>query len=406
MRADVLTDKVERPDHVPADLVVDFDCFTLTADDGDVQKQWYELARRTPDIFWTPYNGGHWVATRAEDIRVMQADYERFSMAEQVIPKARRGIPTPPLDLDPPEHFKYRRILAPFFLPRGIAQVEESIHAVMREIIERVAPLGECEFMQDVARHLPIIVFLRLMGLPLEQREELLELAEAYSSATRVEDSQKARLAMREYMVTQIEARRRNPEDDLLTAVVQAEIDGEPISEEMLQGMCTLLLSGGLDTVKSMLGFTARFLATHPQQRRRLAQNPDMIPGAVEEFIRRQGITNTARLVTHDFEFKGILFKKGDQVQIPNSLIGLDPDVNDRPLEMDFDRPAPIKHGAFGGGPHVCVGASLARTELRIFLQYWLDAIPDFELKPGSCPEVRVGMTNTILDVHLVWETD
>lgn len=395
--------KVERPDHVPADLVVDFDCFTLTADDGDVQKQWYELGQKTPGLFWTPYNGGHWVATRAETIHVIQSDHERFSMAEQVIPKGRRGIPTPPLDLDPPEHFKYRKIIAPFFLPKGIKQIEDSIHEVMQEIVDRVAPLGECEFMADVARHLPIIVFLRLMGLPLEQREMLLELAEAYSGATRLEDSQQARLNMRAYMIEQIEDRRKNPQDDLLTAVVQSRIDGEPISEEMLQGMCTLLLSGGLDTVKSMLGFTARSLAIHPEQRRQLVENPEMIPDVVEEFIRRQGITNTARLITRDFEFNGVQFKAGDQVQIPNCLAGLDSDWNENPLELNFNRPQPIKHAAFGYGPHLCPGAALARTELRIFLQYWLKAIPEFELKAGARPTVRVGMTNTIQNVYLVW---
>ena len=392
-----------RPAHVPEELVVDFDVFSLACDDGDVQKAWYELVRDTPDIFWTPRNGGHWVATRADDIRVIQADHERFSMREQVIPKGRRGIPTPPLDLDPPEHFKYRKILAPFFLPKGVAKVEQSVREVMGEIVKRIAPQGRCEFMRDVARHLPIIVFLRLMGLPLEHRERLLEMAEDYSSAVEVADSQRARLAMREYMTGQIESRRRSPQDDLLTAVVQATVDGEPLREEMLQGMCTLLLSGGLDTVKSMLGFTARFLATHPEERRYLARNRAAIPRAVEEFIRRQGITNTARLITKDFEYKGVRFRKDDHIQIPNSLVGLDPELNEDPLKMDFGRQR-SQHAAFGTGPHLCPGAPLARVEMRVFLEHWLEAVPDFELKPGVQPRSRVGMTNTMNEMHLVWD--
>lgn len=394
---------LEYPSHIPADRVLDFNFFDITAGDGDVQKTWYELQQNTPDIFWTPHNGGHWVATRAEDIKIIQADHERFSMKESSLPRGRRGIPSPPIDLDPPEHFKYRKLIAPFFLPKGVAKIEPSIHDVMQEVIERVAPQGECEFMSDVAKHLPIVVFLRLVDLPLEDREMLLDMSEAYMSASNVEASQQARRDLRDYMVKQIEERRQNPRGDVISSLVQAEVDGAPMAEDALQGMCTLLLSGGLDTVKSMLGFTARTLATHPKQRRQLVEDPSLIPTAVEEFIRRQGITNTARLITHDFEFKGLQFKKGEQIQIPNSLVGLDPDFNDNPLELDFSR-KPVKHGAFGSGPHLCPGAALARTELRIFLEYWLKAIPDFELNPDKSPVVKVAVTNSVKEVWLTWK--
>jgi len=200
-----------------------------------------------------------------------------------------------------------------------------------------------------------------------------------------------------------VEDRRAHPRNDLLGQLIAGKIEGRPINDEELRGTCTLLLGGGLDTVASMLGFIARFLATHPEHRRQLVEQPKLVPRAVDELIRRHGVANTARLVTRDFEFQGVPLREGDMIQIPNCLYGLDEARVDDPLRVDFNRPTPIPSAAFGNGPHRCPGMALARLEIRLFLEEWLPRIPDFHIKAGTIPVAAVATTNSMRELWLSW---
>lgn len=272
-----------------------------------------------------------------------------------------------------------------------------------REIVARIAPRGECEFVSEVSNVMPIIVFLGMMDLPLVDRGELMPWAEqAMRGAThelRIEGFQ----WMTEYVRKWVDERRARPGDDLISKVARARVGDREIAYEETMGMCVMLMLGGLDTVAGMIGFITRFLAMNPGHRQRLVNNPDILPMAIEELIRRHGLSNTSRIVTRDMDFHGVLFRKGDAVMIPNCLFGLDEAMHNNPLTVDFDRPTPIRHAAFGNGVHICPGGILARREIKVFLQEWLARIPDFAIKPGTQPVMVTGNVNSMNEMHLVW---
>jgi len=399
--------RVDKPPHVPADRVVDFDFYNLPGADQDIQLAYRAVQQSAPDIFWTPHNGGHWVATRAEDIEAMQRDHERFSHRRIVLPRMPPEAPAQiPLEIDPPRHSGYRRPLMRALLPNVVNALDGKINQITTELIDGFAARGACEFIGEFASILPINVFLDLVDLPRADRDYLLPLTEDSVRGSTVEVRMASHQAVANYLQKWIVARRETPGEDLLSQIVNAEIDGEKISHAEATSFATLVLFGGLDTVASMLGFVARYLAMHPGHRRQLVAGLDdeaFMKTAIEELLRRHGIANTARYITRDFDYKGLRFREGDMILPPNLLVGLDERKVENPLNVDFTRPFPIPHSTFGNGPHTCPGAVLARRELRVFLDHWLRRIPDFAIKPGTRPVMATGLVNGILRLELVW---
>ncbi|SEJ90132.1 cytochrome P450 [Paraburkholderia diazotrophica] len=388
------------PDHVPRELVVDFDYMNPPGAQDDVHLAWKSL-HAGPDIIWSPYYGGHWIATRGEDIEAMQKDHARFSHRSVNIPPLNE-TQLVPLELDPPEHTAYRNLITPAFLPQAIASLESDVRSLAIELIEKLAPRGECEFVSEFSKLLPIVIFLRLADLPLSDREQLLEWAE-WAVRGNFEQRSESQQRLIGYIATWVEKRKVEPGGDLVSLIVNAQIDGRPISPERMFGMFIVVLFGGLDTVASMMGFIARFLAESPAHRRQLIENPELMVSSVDELIRRFGVANTSRLITHDMEYKGIQFKKGDQIQLPNSLFGLDDRKFSNPLAVDLTR-KPVIHAAFGNGPHRCPGSFLARTEIKVFLQEWLKRIPDFRIRENDKPRCGSGSVNGMLYLPLAWD--
>ena len=396
-----------KPAHVPDELVVDFDIYDLPGGSEDPQLAYRAFQQTKPDIFWTPRNGGHWVATRAEDIEVMQRDFERFSHKYITIPPM-VGFPRQvPLEVDPPEHTTFRRPLMQALLPRVVAQMEDKIREVTVNLIEAFVAKGECEFIEEFAKVLPIYVFLDLVDLPRSDREYLLPWAEQSTRGTTVEARAEAWRKVSEYLEGSIIQRRQKPGSDLLSQLMQARYpDGREISHQDAVSFGVLVLFGGLDTVASMLGFITRFLATHPEHRRQIAANlgdDGFMRSALEELLRRHGIANTARYIAKEFEYKGVSFRAGDMILPPNLLVGLDDRKIADPLTVDLTRPFPNGHAVFGNGPHTCPGAVLARREIRTFIEEWFARIPDFEIKPGTQPVIATGMVNGVLELWLSW---
>ncbi|MBV9996747.1 MAG: cytochrome P450 [Caulobacteraceae bacterium] len=391
------------PAHVPPELVVDFDMFAPPGVEEDVQLAWRRLHDIAPDVFWTPRNGGHWIATRAEDIETIQIDYDRFSHRNHVIPMQPRHFPSLPLGVDPPRHGPYRKLIARAFLPKEVDRLERTVRQVALGLLDKLEPRGECEFMEDFARVLPVTVILGLLGLPQEDRPRLIQLAEMIVRTPGLERRLDAQAKIREYLGEWIPRRLADPGDDLISYVVTSEFDGRAINEDEMYSLCSILLVGGLDTVASMMGFICKFLAEHPEHRRQLADEPQLMRNAVEELIRRHGVSNTARYVTHDFEFGGAPLKEGDLIQIPNSLFGLDERKVADPLRVDFHRDFPSPHAAFGNGVHTCPGAILARREIKVFLEEWLKRIPDFQVKPGTKPVLVTGRVSSVVRLELSW---
>jgi hypothetical protein len=190
----------------------------------------------------------------------------------------------------------------------------------------------------------------------------------------------------------------------LISRVVKAEVNGRPVRQDEVLGMTTLLFFGGLDTVASMLSFVARFLARNASHRRQLIDDPKLIPGAIEEFLRRHGLSNTVRILNEDAELGGVQLKKDDIIMVPISLHGMDERRFPDALSLDFKR-KPV-HATFGNGPHRCPGSNLARTEVRVFLEEWLKRIPEFEITPGEQSRTATGAVNTVTYLPLSWPVD
>lgn len=401
-----IAENVQRPAHVPAELVRDFNLYDIPGSAEDVQAAYAAIQQSSPDIFWTPHNGGHWVATRGDDIIAMQRDYQHFSHKHIVLPPMPEGTPRQiPLEMDPPEHARYRRPLMQALMPAIVAELESTVRDVAIKAIERVLPQGECEFIEDFAKILPIHVFMELVDLPIADKAILLPLAEDSVRGSTAEIRLDAHRAMGAYLLDKVRARRENPGEDLLSKLVNVEVGDGRISEAEAVDYATLVLFGGLDTVAGMIGFIARFLALNPGHRQQLVARLDdevFLKQAMEELIRRHGLANTARVITQDFDYKSVRFRAGDRILPANLWVGMDDRLNENPLIVDFNREKPV-HAAFGNGAHACPGAVLARREIRIFLQEWLSRIPDFHIKPGAAPVLATGMVNGVLRLDLIW---
>lgn len=390
-----------KPEHVPASLLRDFDYRNFPGHETDVHLAWKRL-HEGPDVFWSPHHGGYWVATRADDIDVMQTDHARFSYKHITIPPQEEFPPLAPLEFDPPEHGPLRAIISPAFAPKPMQRIEADLRRLSTELLDRIVPQGACEFVDAYAKRLPIVTFLRLVDLPLEDRDHLLDLTEKSVRPRSGEEHRQAFIGLREYTGKWIRARRARPGPDLFSRIVNATVDERPLTEAETAGMLSNVIFGGLDTVASALSFTARCLAENPQVRAELRDDPALIPAAIEEFFRRFGIPNTAREITHDIEYKGVTLLAGEQILLSKTLHGLDERRYPEPLALNFARPSG-QHAAFGGGPHRCPGSFLARLEMRIFLEQWLERIPQFHIQPGEQPRTSSGAVNGVLYLPLAW---
>ena len=391
------------PAHVPEELVRDVDYTNLIQGDEDAQEAWKRVQQTSPEIFWTPRNGGHWVVTRASLIEEIQEDFERFSHRFVTAPPTPVEFPML-ISMDPPEHTEMRKVIMPALNKTALQNLEDEARKAAREIVAEIAPRGECEFVSEFSNVLPIVVFLGMMGLPLEDREMLLPVAETCLRGPTLDARLDAHKVLNAYVRKWVEERRAKPGTDLISRVAHSQVGDREITFEETMGMCVMLMLGGLDTVAGMLGYVTRYLAMHPEARHRLIDDPEIMPSAIEELIRRHGLANTSRYITRDMDFHGVKLKEGEMIQVPNVLYGLDDALHDDPLTVNFDRPTPIRHAAFGNGVHICPGGILARREIKVFLQEWLARIPDFAIKPGTKPKMATGAVNTVHELHLVWE--
>lgn len=393
---------VNVPAHVPSHLVIDWDFYNPPGGDTDINGAWKKL-HDGPDIVWTPYNGGHWILTRAEDIEFAQKNHDPFSMREINLPASTTTARILPLAADPPEHAGYRAIINRSFSPQMVRNMEDEIRALTVELIEGFRSKGGCEFMADFAMKLPITIFMRLVDLPLDDLDKLLEWTEASVRGSQ-EQREEAQRGLFAYLQEIIRQRQDNPGDDLISAIVNGQVSKRPLTQEEINGMMVNVVFGGLDTVASTMGFATLYLARNPEHRRKLGSSPELIPNAVEEMLRMFGPSSTGRVITRDYDYKGVQFKEGDRVYVRPGLHGMDERKFKCPMQADFERENVSQQASFGNGPHRCAGALLARMEIRVFLEEWFKRIPDFELKPGEQPRFEAGMVNCVTRVPLVWQ--
>lgn len=396
----------EIPAHVPPELVVDIDVYALPAGDIDAQLGWRKFAEHADKgpLVYSPYNGGHWVVTVPEDIPRFQRDNKNFGNKVITLPD-RPGPRLVPLEADPPNHAAYRRNVLPIFAPGRLKQLEPGIRALTVELVEGLQPKGGCDFISDFALKLPIIVFLQIMGLPQHDGTHLNSLVDTFARSPDVNMKMQALGEMSAYVDSAIKERLREPRDDAITHITQAQIDGRPYTHEEMLSTLTLLALGGLDSVAMHISFIALYLARHPEQRAYVRDHLDDLGPVIVEFARRFPIAQMMRQVLNDYEHGGVTMKEGDMVAIPAALYNLDEAIFGNAADVDFSRPGGKLHLTFGTGPHACVGSGLARLEVMIFLQEWLSRIPDFQVDPAVPVKCRSAVTNAVDQLSLIWPT-
>jgi cytochrome P450 len=389
------------PPHVDPRLVVDFDYLDPPglAEHGDVYRGWAVL-QDGPDIVWTPHHGGHWIVTRGEDIRWAQEEWRILSHDEISVPRGTSPY-LPPITTDPPVSSRYRAVLNPGFTRGRVKEVyEPRTRALTIELIERLRPRGSCEFVTEFARVMPVLVFLGIVDLPAERREEFIAWGHGLS---REETRPEFEAKIAGYLGEVLRQRGAEPGDDLLSDIARWRGNPRCAGEHETIGMAMLVFSGGLDTVASELAFAMKELATRPELQARLREEPAVIPRAAEEFLRRHAVAFSARLVKERCERKGACLMPGDLVMVPVALSGIDERLYPEPWKVDFDR-APAPYNTFGNGPHRCLGEHLARMELRVFLEEWSARMPTVRLDPNLPPLPQCGAVEGLGRLKLVWE--
>jgi cytochrome P450 len=324
--------------------------------------------------------------------------------------------PLIPIQLDPPQHKGYRKVLDPIFAPRVINPMVDPITDLINEHIDGLIERGECIFDHEVAVPFPSQVFLTVAGLPLSDLSFLLKLKDGILRPGYVEglalDDVEGRSKINaatveqiyEYFQTAIDDRRANPRDDMMTLFTTTEVDGEKLSDSDILDTCFLFLIAGLDTVTDSLTLMFVHLAQHPEVRRQIVENPDLIPNAVEELLRYETpVGGVFRMANQDTEIDGVAIAAGTMVGVSLASANTDPQFMADAGVVRFDRDANA-HFAFGGGVHRCLGSHLARRELQIVLREWHRRIPDYEIKPGTELIWPPGL-RSVENIHLTWAT-
>jgi cytochrome P450 len=322
------------------------------------------------------------------------------------------SLPLIPLNIDPPEHVRYRKLLDPLFAPRRIDALDADIAERVNHFIDAFIDRGSCDFTAEVAELFPSSVFLGMMGLPWEELDTLVSMRDgllrpgnrtmAPEDRSAIQRETAARVYT--YFDAILKARAADPRNDIMSLFVSLESDEGRLTREEVLAICFVLLTAGLDTVTDSLTCFFAFLGQNPEHRRRIVEDPDVIPGAVEELLRWETpVPSVVRWAREDAILGGETIGAGNHVMVNLGAANLDPAAFEAPMEVRFDREV-NRHLAFGGGVHRCLGSHLARRELRIALREWHRRIPDYTLATGYkvtyLPPLRY-----VPDLQLRWPT-
>lgn len=297
--------------------------------------------------------------------------------------------PLIPLQIDPPDHRNYRKLLNPIFAHKQVALIEGQTRDLVRAMIEPLVEIGSCNFHEQIAEPLPTTVFLQLLGLPVSRAKEFIEMKDGIirppvrTNAERV--AYTAEVGQRIYAVLQeaIDERVEERSDDLISMLLDAEVDGDRLTNDDVLDIGYLFFLAGLDTVTASLDCMLAYLAQEPEQRRRLVEDPSAIPVAIEEMLRWETpVPGVIRVVTEDTEIGGCPVAKGRVVAVMLASANTDEKAWEDVDTVDFDRTA-NPHLAFGSGPHRCLGSHLARMELKVALEEWHRMIPEYRVADG-----------------------
>jgi cholest-4-en-3-one 26-monooxygenase len=379
-----------------------------------VPYEWFAYLRAHAPAYWheETEGPGFWAITRHEDCVTVNRDAQRFSSyrkgtflwetPEDQLEQQRLLMVT----MDPPVHTRYRRLVNKGFTPRMIGELQQSIHGVADDIIDRICESGSADFVIDVAAELPLVVLAELLGVPAEDRSKMFDWSNRmigredaeYQGGLAVAE-ENAALAATElfgYAAELYEQKRGNPGSDLMSVLTQVKLDGEELSELELDLFFLLLAVAGNETTRNLMSGAMVAFSQFPDQWERLRNDRSLLPSAVEEMLRFvTPVMNFRRQATEDVEIGGETIKEGDKVVFFHASANRDETVFEDPDTFDVGR-KPNPHMAFGGGgPHFCLGANLARMEIIVMFEHLLDRLPDIHVS-GEVERLQSNFINGV----------
>jgi cytochrome P450 len=357
---------------------------------ADAHAIWDQLRDGGCPVAHSPRYGGMWAPLTHEFVHEVAYDTDHFTSKGVIVSNARPGIaapvgPAPPITSDPPFHQIARRLLLPPFSPKAIDPWEPDVRRLCDELLDRIGPVTPGASVVDAAvqyaQSIPVNVIARMLGFPPDDEEVFRGFV--HNVIEQVDLPAEQRIAnfqnLDEYIDRQITDHIANPRDDLTSYLLDAELDGHRLAYEHVRGSIVLLLIAGIDTTWSAIGASLWHLATNPDDLQRLADDPGVIMFAVEEFLRAYAPVTMARLVKDDYDFHGCPMKADEWVLLPFPAANRDPAFFERAGDFVIDR-AENRHAAFGLGIHRCIGSNLARLEVRVAVEQFVQRFPRFEL--------------------------
>lgn len=368
----------------------------------------YRLMRdNAPVLTMGPGSFRNTIIARHDDVIAVLRNPEIFSSDSSAI-HIGQVRPLIPLQIDPPDHAKFRKLLDPLFAPKRVALLEDRVRSLVRELIDAVVADGHANFHFAIAEPLPSTVFLELLGLPVSRAKEFIALKDgiirpaAFTQEDR--DRMVTEVGQQIYAVLEevVDARIAERRDDFVSAFLDSVVDGEQLSREDVIDICYLFFLAGLDTVTASLDCFLGYLAQHAEQRQRLVDDPSLIPAAIEELMRWETpVTAVPRITTQDTEIGGCPIAKGTTVTPLLASANTDERFWADADSVDFDRPE-NKHISFGAGVHRCLGSHLARLELRVALEEWHARVPQYRVADGVELSYSPGLRQ-VENLELVW---
>ncbi|MGH9035580.1 MAG: cytochrome P450 [Acidimicrobiia bacterium] len=377
----------------------------------------YDRIRRECPVAHSERYGGFWMLSKYEDVLRAYQEPEVFSSYPNPIPANSIGNQRAviPVEIDPPDHTRYRHILSPLFTVHRLSALEAKIRAHMADIVDPLVSRGECEFASAVGKELPARVFLELMGFPVEHAPMFLDWCDTLMRGVAGDEEASNRireatgLELYGYFAEELDRRddeggpRPGEEADFIDTLRGASFGGErPLTQFEILDCIFIVLLAGLDTTQGVLSNSMEFLATHEGHRKELLANPGLLDQAVEELLRWFAPVAPGRRLTRDTVVRGVPMREGDRVLLLTASACRDEEEFDWADTVDFHR-TPNRHIAFGAGVHRCLGSVLARMELRIALQEWHLRIPEYHLKEATQPRHHLSAVAGVDELHLVF---
>jgi cholest-4-en-3-one 26-monooxygenase len=376
-----------------------------------VPHEMFEVLRREAPVWFHPGTDeveGFWCIVKYADLVELSRDPGHASSAlggitlhdasDEDLELQRQMM----LMMDPPKHTKVRKLVNKGFTPRMIGQLEEHIRDVTKSIVDGVAKRGECDFVVDVAAELPLQVIVEMMGVPDEDRHKIFDWSNRLIGSEDPEynvsrdEAIGAATEMFMYSTELAAAKRKTPGEDIISTLLQAEVEGNQLTDTEFNLFFQLLSVAGNETTRNLISNGMNFLFEHPDQREKLAADRSLLPGAIDEMLRYASpVMYMRRTAPEDFELRGQTIRAGDKLALWYISANRDEDVFDDPNRFEITR-SPNDYVAFGGGgPHFCLGANLAKLEIRVMFDEILDRLPDIELA-GDVQRLRSNFINGI----------